>query len=172
MRWEDSQAAAHEEGWRATALDPDARAVEHAKKRIGVEAVQGDFLATDDLGTVSLITLNKVLEHVPDPIAMLERCRRFLEPGGSVYVEIPDGQAASADPAGPDREEFYIEHHWAFSPASHNLLAERAGFRTRCLETVREPSDKYTLFAFLESGACPWRRPPRSSSAGPPRPTP
>jgi SAM-dependent methyltransferase len=141
-----------QEGWACVALDPDPRAVEHARERIGVEAVQGDFIGVEEIGSFSLVTLNKVLEHVPDPVEMLERCHPFIAPGGTVYVEVPDGELASADPDGADREEFYIEHLWAFSATSLSLLADRAGFVTRRLERVREPSDKYTLFAFLEPG--------------------
>ncbi len=139
-----------EEGWRCTALDPDARAAEHLRE-IGVEAVQADFMEADDLGDFTLVALNKVLEHVDDPVAMLARCERFLAPGGVVYVEVPDGELAARDPAGPDREEFYIEHLWAFSLTSLSLLADRAGFDSLRVERVREPSDKYTLFAFLRS---------------------
>jgi hypothetical protein len=80
---------------------------------------------------------------------MLRRCHTFLEPGGTVYVELPDGEAAARDPDGPDREEFFIEHLWAFSPRSLELLAERAGFAADRVERIREPSDKYTLFGFL-----------------------
>jgi len=136
-------------GWRCTALDPDPRAVAHLRDEVGVEAVRADFMEAEDLGSFSLVTLNKVLEHVPDPVGMLRRCHSFLEPGGTAYVEVPDGEAAAADPDGQDREEFFIEHLWAFSPRSLELLAEHAGFATDRVERLREPSDKYTLYAFL-----------------------
>lgn len=138
-----------EAGWRATALDPDARAVAHAREHIGVDAVQADFMTADDLGRHDLVTLNKVLEHVPAPAAMLARAHGALADGGSVYVELPDGECAAHH--GPDREEFFIEHLHVFSLASLCLLATRAGFVVRAAERLREPSDKYTLYAFLEA---------------------
>ena len=119
-----------EAGWTCTALDPDPRAVEHARTVVGVEAVRADFMEADDLGRFDLVTLNKVLEHVPDPAAMLGRTREFLAEGGVVYVELPDGEAAAADPDGPDREEFFIEHLHVFSMSSMSLLADRAGLVT------------------------------------------
>jgi SAM-dependent methyltransferase len=142
-----------EAGWEVTALDPDARAVEHAREHIGVDAVQADFVADplDGLGRFRLVALNKVLEHVPDPVGMLARTREFLEPGGSVYIELPDGEGAAEE--GPGREEFFIEHLHVFSMASMSLLAQRAGFAVRRAERLREPSDKYTLVAFLEPAA-------------------
>jgi hypothetical protein len=87
---------------------------------------------------------------------MLRRARGCLAPGGFVYVEVPDGEAA-AD-AGADREEFFVDHWHVFSPASLALLARQAGFRTIALERLREPSGKFTLRAFLETP----RRSPRS----------
>jgi SAM-dependent methyltransferase len=136
-------------GWRATALDPDPEAVDHARTAIGIDAVQANFMEADGLGEFGLVTFNKVLEHVPDPVGMLERARRFLAPRGAVYVEVPDGELAARDPDGSGREEFFVEHLWAFSPASLGLLARRARFSTEQVERLREPSGKYTLFAFL-----------------------
>jgi len=139
-------------GWDVTALDPDERAVEHARSRVGVEAVRADFVADplDGLGDFDAVTLNKVLEHVPDPAAMLARTKEFLRPSGVVYVELPDAEGAAADPDGPGREEFFVEHLHVFSSASLALLAAAAGFSVRRLERVREPSTKYTLVAFLD----------------------
>jgi SAM-dependent methyltransferase len=137
------------------ALDPDARAVEHARAAAGVQAVRGDFMESAGLGLgrFALVTLNKVLEHVPDPVAMLARVHDHLAPGGAVYVELPDGEAAARDPDGQDREEFFIEHLHVFSPPSLALLARRAGFDVQRLERLREPSGKYMVYAFLTAAA-------------------
>ena len=134
-------------GWDVTALDPDPRAAQHLREEVGVTCIEGDFMQTDDLGRFDLVTFNKVLEHVEDPVMMLSRTRRYLGQGGAVYVELPDGEAAAAE--GPGREELFIEHHHAFSAASLCLLAARAGFVVHRCERLREPSVKLTLFAFL-----------------------
>jgi SAM-dependent methyltransferase len=136
-------------GWNCTALDPDDRAGRHAREVVGVAAVTGDFMELDIsvLGHFDVVTFNKVLEHVEDPVAMLGRALTLLEPGGFVYFEVPDGEAATAE--GPEREEFFIEHHHVFSPASAALLANRAGFHPLVIEKLREPSSKYTLRVFM-----------------------
>lgn len=136
-----------EVGWPGTAVDPDPRAVAHAREVVGVEAVCGDIMELDGLGRFDVVAFNKVLEHVEDPVTMLERSRRFLARGGFVYLEVPDGDAAAAE--GPEREEFFIEHFHVFSPASLALLAGRAGFSPLRLDRIREPSTKFTLAAFL-----------------------
>ena len=68
-----------------------------------------------------------------------------------MYVELPDGEGAATDPDGPNREEFFIEHLHVFSMSSMSLLADRARLRMLNAERIREPSGKYTLFAFLRS---------------------
>jgi 2-polyprenyl-3-methyl-5-hydroxy-6-metoxy-1,4-benzoquinol methylase len=139
------------QGWLATALDPDPRAVEHARQTAGVEAVCGHFPGARLDGKFDLVTFNKVLEHVEDPVAMLAASGPLVAEDGFVYVEVPDGEAAAAE--GPGREEFFIEHHHAFSAASLVLLAARAGFRVREMERLREPSGKFTLRGFLYRAA-------------------
>lgn len=136
-----------EHGWECVALDPDPRAVQHAKDVAGVSAVCGDFMTVDvaALARFDCITFNKVLEHVPDPVAMLARARPLLVPDGFVYVELPD-EAGWME--GPEREEFFIDHHHVFSPPSFALLVERAGFQLRVVERLREPSGKFTLRGF------------------------
>lgn len=137
-----------EAGWAVTALDPDPRSVEHTRQAIGVDAVCADFMKADGLGRFDLVTLNKVLEHVVDPVVMLARARDNVADGGTLYVELPDGEVAAT--LGPDREEFGIEHYHAFSMASMCLTATLAGFRVRSAARLREPSTKVTLYAFLE----------------------
>lgn len=137
-----------EAGWRCTALDPDERAARHAREVIGIEAVTGDFMKIDlsSIGPFDVVTFNKVLEHVEDPVAMLARSRQLLVPAGFVYFEVPDGEGASVE--GPGREEFFIEHHHVFSTASAALLAGRAGFNPLLTQRLREPSGKFTLRVF------------------------
>jgi SAM-dependent methyltransferase len=139
-----------EAGWDCTALDPDPRAAEHARDVAGVAAVTGDFRTVDHaaLGRFEVITLNKVIEHVENPLELLRAAAPLLAAGGFLYIEVPDGEAASAE--GPGREEFFIEHHHVFSAASLAMTVERAGFTLLSLERLREPSTKFTLRAFAE----------------------
>jgi SAM-dependent methyltransferase len=139
-----------ETGWRCTALDPDPRAAAHALEVAGVEAICGDFMTLAPSRRYDLLTFNKVLEHVTDPVAMLRRAAAHLASDGAVYIELPDGEAAMHD--GPGREEFFIDHHHVFSRKSLGVLAQRAGFSIIEDERLREPSSKYTLHAFLVSG--------------------
>jgi SAM-dependent methyltransferase len=141
-------AAMREAGWEAIALEPDPRTVDHLRAVAGVEALMNDLMHLDaaDVGCFDAISFNKVLEHVEDPVSLLKAAAGLLMPHGFIYVEVPD-IAASAE--GRGREEFFIEHHHVFSPASVALLARGAGVAVSVIERLREPSTKYTLRAFL-----------------------
>lgn len=134
-------------GWNCLALDPDARAAAHARDVAGVDAVTADFMGLEAVARYDMLTFNKVLEHVVDPVAMLGRAAAHLGQSGVVYIELPDGEAAAVE--GPGREEFFIDHHHVFSPESMRILAQRAGFEVLEMERLREPSSKFTLRAFL-----------------------
>ena len=134
-------------GWVCTALDPDANAVEHLDKFVKVRTVQGDFSKKIDLYVFDVVTLNKVLEHVKDPLRLLSRVRDNVKPDGFVYVEVPDCEAAVNE--GREREEFFIDHLHVFSAASLSLLVSKSGLELKYMERFHEPSSKYTLCAFM-----------------------
>ena len=136
-------------GWIGTALDPDPRAARHADEVVGVRGIAADFFEASELGQHDLVTFNKVLEHVREPVAMLARAAAYLKPNGLVYVEVPDGEEAARE--GWNRQEFFLEHYHAFSFASASLLAVRAGFVPIVVERLREPSGKYTLRALARA---------------------
>lgn len=149
-------AAMAAKGWAAIGLEPDQRTVEHLRGVAGIEALAANLfdLRPAETGTFDLISFNKVLEHVENPVAMLGHARSLLAPEGLIYVEVPDTAAAVE---GPGREEFFLEHHHVFSPASLTLLCERAGLEVTSLERLREPSGKFTLYAFAHLASLPDR---------------
>lgn len=133
-------------GWDCTALDPDPRAADHARNVAGVKSICADFLRNAPTERYPLVTLNKVLEHVPDPVDMLRRAGGLLAEPGVLYIEVPDGEVACSEGAG--REEFFLEHFQIFSAASLALLARHAGLKVLALQRLREPSTKFTLCCF------------------------
>lgn len=142
-------AALADTGWDCLAIDPDPRATAHIETRTGAKARCGDFTTLPPERRFALVSFNKVLEHVRPMAIMLARSKAWLLPEGLVYVEVPDGEAALD--AGPEREEFFVEHFCAFSLASFALLALKAGLHAERLDRIREPSGKYTLCGFLSA---------------------
>lgn len=138
-------------GWRVTAIEPDPRTVKHLCVNLGIEAYDQSLLDLnpESLGYFDVVSFNKVLEHVEKPVALLAKGASFLDEGGFIYIELPDVAAADV---GPEREEFFVEHHHVFSPVSFTMLAQRAGLSLTRLDRMREPSGKFTLAGFLQHG--------------------
>lgn len=141
-------------GYAGYCIDPDPQAVAHARQTVQVAgAYAGAIEDYQPECRFDIITLNKVLEHVRTPITLLQHAKRLLAPGGFLYVELPDGEAALQHGGAHDREEFYIEHVTVFSPRAVRFLINAAGFAAAELASIHEPSDKFTTYAFLTTGA-------------------
>jgi 2-polyprenyl-3-methyl-5-hydroxy-6-metoxy-1,4-benzoquinol methylase len=64
--------------------------VTYARNR-GHDTLLGDFMSLDfEPASFDVITLWHVLEHVPDPGAMLDKIARILKPGGLLAVAVPN----------------------------------------------------------------------------------
>lgn len=132
--------------WALLALDPDPTQAQHAEKTCQIKSICCDFNMFQSNQKFDLITFNKVLEHVKNPIQFLSLSHNHLSQNGLIYIELPDGTMALKD--SPLREEFSIEHYHAFSIQSIAILIEKSGFLPLSIERVREPSGKYTLRVF------------------------
>ena len=141
-------AAMKNRGWSVTAIEPDSRTVKHLINNVAIDAYALDLfdLNMNKIGNFDLVSFNKVLEHIDDPISFLARGSEFLGNNGLMYIELPDAKAAIE---GKGREEFFIEHIHIFTPASLKLLTQKANLSVLKLQRLREPSGKFTLACFL-----------------------
>ncbi|MDA8244175.1 MAG: class I SAM-dependent methyltransferase [Elusimicrobia bacterium] len=81
-------------GWDVWGVEMSAAACDYAVTALrlpGERVIRGDILkAALPAGRFDLITLYDVLEHLPNPGAVLEVCRRLLKPGGKIFVQVPN----------------------------------------------------------------------------------
>jgi SAM-dependent methyltransferase len=102
-----------------------------------------------------LVSVMHVLEHVPDPIAMLARLRtEHMTPDGFLLLEVPNLT---------DHQAFELAHAHAFTVSSLRDCVRRAGFRelwTRTHGSFRSPILRLyiTLLARVATG--PSTQPP------------
>jgi SAM-dependent methyltransferase len=76
------------------------------------------------------ITLAHVLEHVPDPAALLRRLFGWLKPGGTLFIEVPNADATGLGIFGRYWRGLEAPRHFSLpSRASTVAALEREGFK-------------------------------------------
>lgn len=77
-------------GWHAEGVDFDAKSVRNARSK-GLTVHHGDLIAQKyEDSTFDAIVMSHVIEHVPDPLQVLQESYRILKPGGVLVVLTPN----------------------------------------------------------------------------------
>jgi len=117
-------------GWSVEGTELDAQAVINAKKIYSLNIHQGDL---DDIilpeNYYDAVTMSHVIEHVPDPIGAINKCRSILKPGGVLVLITPNinslghriykSNSLLLDPP---------RHLYIFSKKTLEKIATKAGF--------------------------------------------
>lgn len=83
--------AGRERGWQVLGFEPSRAAADYARGR-GLSVVN-DFFSSAKAkkhGVFDVISMSMVLEHVRDPIQLIEEARSLLVPGGLLFVASPN----------------------------------------------------------------------------------
>jgi SAM-dependent methyltransferase len=136
-------------GWDATGVDFSSIAVEHAQRR-GLDVRLGTIFRDDlERESYDLIRVSQVIEHVPDPIAVLRRARELLVPGGRVHISTPNLGSPSASLFGPYWWGLDSPRHLVvFTPASLRAAANDAGLAVELERHEVMPSDFWASVAY------------------------
>jgi SAM-dependent methyltransferase len=96
-------------------------------------------------GSLSAVTLFQVLDHIPDPLPLLEECRKALRPGGVVLAWNHNVRAVSARVLGDRSPIVDVEHTYLYSPDTMQKLFSKAGFHSIDVQSVR---NRYSVSYF------------------------
>ena len=125
---------AKELGWDAFAIEISEFGSDSCAKQLGPgrvyrgEAQQATFAANTE-GRFEAITMFDFIEHVRDPLAVLEWAKQRLVPGGTLLLTTPRTTSLSWRLMGPQWFHYTSrEHLWFFSPNSMEQLLKRSGF--------------------------------------------
>ena len=66
---------------------------ENCQKKKNIKINVGEIGKLKIKKKFDLITLNKVLEHVENPVNFLKNSIKFLKKDGLIYIEVPDSKA-------------------------------------------------------------------------------
>jgi len=136
-------------GIKGYCVEPDATLIDHAISYVKVNGgFSGSFMDYRSDIKFDIITFNKVLEHVKDPVMFLSNAKKHLKKDGFIYIELPDGGSAAENSSIDNREEFYIDHYTVFTEKATDYFIEKCGFDVIKREKIHEPGDRYSLYAF------------------------
>lgn len=154
-------------GWAAVGLDPAIpRDIQNAATGSHLKFIQGTLEDLDQNEKFMCVTLWDVVEHLPDPQALLKNAWKLVAPGGWLVLETGNYQSAERLLSGPRWWAWQLDHRWYFSPStlleilkplqfSEHRLAQRV-FRpwSEKKPDFKAPSRFHTFLSIIKR---PWK---------------
>ena len=141
-----------ENGWEVFGIEPSCTASERAhSSNVNVfNTTLEDFIETKWHGYFDFINLKCVLEHVPNPIEVIDICKDLLNVSGMICIEVPNDFNALQLEA--HEHKLCKPHYWMSIPDHINYfdffslgkLLEKSGFEI-VLQTADFPMELFLL---------------------------
>jgi SAM-dependent methyltransferase len=149
-------AIARERGYQVAGCEPSTWMCGFARERYGLELRPGTILDLDAAPAgFDLLTLFDVIEHTPDPAAVLRRAHELLVPGGVLGLSYPDYGSLAARAMGRHWVFLLTVHLYYFTRASMRRLLGNSGF-----DVVRfEPHLQTLELGYVAQRAAPYLGP-------------
>lgn len=117
----------HTLGFQAKGIEPHAGYASYARHMLGIEVnnvtlQQG--LASEAAGSLDLISMFHVLEHLPEPVSALRTIGEKLKPAGLLYIEVPNALRLCSP-----HYMFFRANTLYFTGKTLRNLLETAGFK-------------------------------------------
>jgi SAM-dependent methyltransferase len=147
-------AVLRELGFEAHGVEVSGTIARHATECLGFDTVHVGTLESASYadGTFELITLWDVIEHVPDPRALLSRARELLAHDGLLVVETQNVDSPFARVLGRRWHHYkHAEHIYHFTRGSLRRLLEGAGLRVERMTPCH--AGKYVSLDFVAERA-------------------
>jgi SAM-dependent methyltransferase len=119
-------------GWQAEGIEISTTGLRYARDSLGLEVSDQPLPRADwPDGCYDVITLFYVIEHLPDPMAVLKEAHRLLRPGGLLFLRWPH-TAPIVKLLRPWAERLKLyqapSHLFDFSPRTLYKILDRTGF--------------------------------------------
>lgn len=121
---------AHHLGWDVLGCEPNRWMAEWGSAHYGIDIHPGTIfdMALPD-AEFDVVTLWDVLEHTPDPQAVLKECRRILKPDGVIIINYPDIQSLVSRLMGRKWVFLLSVHLYYFTPDTIRAMLTQTGFK-------------------------------------------
>lgn len=127
-------------GWETWGVDISADAARTAEAH-GHHVISGDVTRVDlPAHYFDVVRLWHTLEHVHDPVSVLQAARACLKPGGNLIIGVPNVSSLPARWFGKYWMGWDIPRHmWGFNPTTLRRLADASGYQTAGVWTYSMP---------------------------------
>ncbi|MGB9721380.1 MAG: class I SAM-dependent methyltransferase, partial [bacterium] len=117
------------QGWQTYGVEPGLNASKYAKLK-GHNIFTGELLETRyQQNYFSAVVFCHTLEHISNPVEVLNEVYRILEPGGLLVIEVPNIMSADAKFFGRSWDHYGLPFHVChWTPASLGLVLTNIGF--------------------------------------------
>jgi SAM-dependent methyltransferase len=134
-------------GWRVAGIEFSPFAAEEAREK-GLDVQTGAVEdARNPEETPDIIVAWMVLEHLHEPLAVLERLRDWIAPTGYLVFSVPDASSVLRRTFGSAAYDLHLPNHlYHYTPATLARLLASAGWT---LETIRWQRNPQTLLRSL-----------------------
>lgn len=131
-------------GFQAKGIEPHAGYASYAREMLGIQVNNNTLqqgLSSEEAGSLDLISMFHVLEHLPEPVPALRTIGQKLKPGGLLYIEVPNATRLCSP-----HYMFFRAHTLYFTGKTLRNLLETAGFRL----VAQSPDDSDNLSVVAE----------------------
>jgi len=146
---------ARRDGWDVTGIELSETAARHAREYRGLRVLSGQLTDhVEQLGDkFDAVVLFHVIEHVPNPVQLLQMCRRITKPHGLLILKTPNVASLIARATGSSWQWLTAPAHLClYSPRSMERLLQRAGYDLQYYRSAQGDANNH-FFAVLSSAA-------------------
>ena len=115
-------------GYQVCGTELCAKAVSQARKLFGLNLFFGDIKSLPNHPLYGLVTLWDVIEHLRDPLVMLQEAFARMTQHGLIVIHTGNYSSQNRLEQGSSWPLYLFDHLFYFSPKSIEILVRRAGF--------------------------------------------
>ena len=128
--------------WRSCVIDSDENGM-FIESKLNVPFLQRKYAPNSFGFPFHLISMIFVLEHITDPVGLLQDLHYDMGPNSFLYIEVPDEASFKFKP--PEDDIFNSCHLWMFGPHTLLLLLGSCGFEVMALNRTKTKRGHYSL---------------------------
>lgn len=114
------------EGVDAVGIEPNKGYAEYARETYEVPILNTTWARADiEPASIGFVSANHVVEHFRSPFHALSRFREWLEPGGHLFLSVPN----VINPKRTPYSRFHFAHLYYFTPVTLRMMAYKVGFQ-------------------------------------------